>query len=1452
MAIPSAARISRRTPAPTTAAIGSLYSVAQGNGRFVVVGITNRLVTTNLVNWTAGAPDYINSENTAPHAYGVAFGQGLFVAVGNNGMIETSVDGIAWKRRDSPTNATFNAITYGAGRFAAVGVGGAVVTSTNGINWEDRSFNNGSGTLSGIAYGNDRFVLVGFAVGGNGVVRYSTNGTDWVSSSGPSQMVAITFGNGRFVAVGNNFNINVSANGQTWTSRPQSLTSTGFGIGYGGGRFVAVGTRGSFADGATVLSSTDTTNWVAEVANSTYDLRGVASGNGQLVMVGDNGIVLSAPTFETNTPPVITGQPTPAGQTVNAGTSVAYTATVTGSGPLSYRWLKNGEPLFNGAGVSGADTATLTLTGVDAVDMAGYQLTVWNDYGSDVSQSVAVTVNGAPIITLPPASLVVSNNTLSSFNLEVAGSLPLGFQWYFGGLALTNSSVISGANGEDLFITQSTRTNDGSYFVVITNAYGTVTSSVATLTVLRAPIVTQQPLPVTVFLGQPLSLTVGVDGTEPLRYQWVNTSTNIAGATNQTFSVASGQISQNGMYYVAISNAYGSTVSAPVQVTVIGPGILRSDITFTNVRPILDVAALPDGTFVAGGWFEDYLGLNVITKLNLTTLQVSHLTSLMPMGFNEPGFRTIATLTDGSFVVGGSFAGIGPVAPNFINLVRFLPNGVLDTAFRPANTNNISKIIAQPGGKFLALRAQDIAGPIGYITRYNADGTVDNTFSQISSSNNGFWGMAQQTNGTIWYGANGDGLRKANSDGTGATPVDTNVFAGKVFVAQDDRIYYAPSPVGGSLLRRRSADGSSNSFAVPFNNSVLSVVTLPDGKIVVGGNFTAVNGTNINYIAMLNEDGTLNTSFTSPFATTGGGSINSILLLADGSALLGTSGFNGVRRIQLYMPGLAVQFPPASQTVNRGTNATFTVNATGSSPLSYQWRFNGGNIAGATNVTLILTNVPDSAAGNYDVVVSNASGTNASASATLTILGDVQITSQPVGRAMLAGTTTNFSATATGATPITWQWRKNGTNIFGAISNLLTVANVSLGDIALYDVVTANAFNSITSAPAGLSVYSSTNGIGNAAGTVDTSYVASITISGSTPYVKTVTLDANNKVLLTGGFNFFGGQPRTNFVRLNADLSVDSPMVTVNTAPIPAVGLAGGGFALGGYFNTAGGSTRYGLTFYDNAGTLQPQPVLSANGYADGGGGKNAFAVQPDGKVLVGGFFTSVNGLARTNLARLNADGSTDTNLVPAALDQSVTTVALQPDGKILIGGYFNSVAGVAQAKVARLYTNGTYDATFTNSFSFSLPLGFKLQSDGKIIIHGQGLTAVGGVARSGIARLNTDGSLDTNFNVSITGLNSAVHDVVVEPDDKLVIAGSFTTVAGVARKCVARLNSNGTLDTSFVTGAGASGAAHAREFRGAPARRRLSHRRQFQRLRYFELSGLRSPKRSTHPAAGP
>jgi len=211
----------------------------------------------------------------------------------------------------------------------------------------------------------------------------------------------------------------------------------------------------------------------------------------------------------------------------------------------------------------------------------------------------------------------------------------------------------------------------------------------------------------------------------------------------------------------------------------------------------------------------------------------------------------------------------------------------------------------------------------------------------------------------------------------------------------------------------------------------------------------------------------------------------------------------------------------------------------------------------------------------------------------------------------------------------------------------------------------------------------------------------------------------------------------------------------------------------------------------------------------DPGAGANNWvissSIQSDGKIIIGGDFTLYDGTARTRIARLNIDGSLDTSFNPGTgANSRVQTISIQSDGKIIIAGYFSSYNGTSRFGIARLNTDGSLDTSFDPGSGVNLPIfNTAIQNDGKIIFGGQ-FTLFDGTAINRIARLNTDGSLDTSFDPG-SGANLPIETISIQNDGKIIIVGLFTSYNGTPRNRIARLNTDGSLDTFFDPGAGAN-----------------------------------------------
>jgi uncharacterized delta-60 repeat protein len=308
---------------------------------------------------------------------------------------------------------------------------------------------------------------------------------------------------------------------------------------------------------------------------------------------------------------------------------------------------------------------------------------------------------------------------------------------------------------------------------------------------------------------------------------------------------------------------------------------------------------------------------------------------------------------------------------------------------------------------------------------------------------------------------------------------------------------------------------------------------------------------------------------------------------------------------------------------------------------------------------------------------------------------------------------------------------------------------------------------------------------------------------GTDDTINVVVPQPDGKVIAAGRFTAANGVSRNRIARFNSDGSLDAsfdPGVGPDGDIFAAVLQPDGRIIVAGRFTMFSGLTRNRIARLNADGTVDPSLGFS-------GGINNtplALALQQDGRIIVGGQFSQIDLVQRFNLARLNSDGTVDLTFDPGnGPNGDVNAIAIQPDGRIVIGGTFIGYNGLARGGVARVLDDGSLDLTFdpgvgTGGNVFALAL----QANDQIVIGGR-FVQYAGNNRSFIARVNGDGSLDLGFNPIP---NNWVQGVAAQPDGHLIIGGLLTNVNGFTRNRIARLNVDGSLDTSFDPGAGFAG----------------------------------------------
>ena len=583
---------------------------------------------------------------------------------------------------------------------------------------------------------------------------------------------------------------------------------------------------------------------------------------------------------------------------------------------------------------------------------------------------------------------------------------------------------------------------------------------------------------------------------------------------------------------------------------------------------------------------------------------------------------------------------------------------------------------------------------INRLVRLATDGSVDNTFDAGTGPSGPVFDIKIQTNGKVLVGGN------------------FSMFDGNAY----------PDIV------RLNSDGSiDNTFSsgTGTDSPVETIAIQADGKILIGGDFTSYNGNTANGIARLNADGTFDNTFDA-----GDGADDIVRVIAvqsDGKVLVGGD-FN--------------TFGTQARTKLARLNSDGTVDLT------------------------------------YDV----------------TILGSsVRVESlvlESDGDLIIGG---SFSSVE-GSTRTNIARVDDGGNLDSGFATLLDNSVNSMALMTSGKIIIAGSFTLV-------------NGIANlrvaklnADGTSDLTFTS---LEGPDNIVRDVALNSSEEVFISGSFTTIGTTPRNRIAKLMSNGLDDATFASTtgaNGTVYTSAVQPDGKIIVGGYFTSMNGVSRRRIARLNADGTLDTSfdPGTGFDG--------NVWSVQlqPDGKIIVGGFFTSFDGTPQNRITRLNADGSRDNtfNVAGDGADAVVIRVQLQPDGKILAGGFFTSFNNETHNRIVRLNADGTIDGTFDAGTGVDQNVwDVRLQSDGKILIAGF-FNSVDGTTRNYIARLNTDGSLDNTFDPG-TGPDGNIYKMAVQPDGKVIIGGLFQNVNGISQNRLARLNTDGTQDMSFDIGTG-------------------------------------------------
>jgi uncharacterized delta-60 repeat protein len=914
-----------------------------------------------------------------------------------------------------------------------------------------------------------------------------------------------------------------------------------------------------------------------------------------------------------------------------------------------------------------------------------------------------------------------------------------------------------------------------------------------------------------------------------------------SGASNSAYDAKS--YSDNSNIIVGNFLTYsGSTVNGMVKVTPSGniDTSFNRGFGFANsgIGPAQVVAVQPDGKAIVGVQSNQYSSSN--NSLCRTDLSGSYNAGPgttfnygVGMGLTN-GVYTAVTQSDGKIILGGSFTTYSGSSTNTTRIVRINPNGTQDTSFVTGVgfNSDVYRIKIQPDGKIIAVGGFTTYSGSSTLTivRINSNGTRDTSFNVGTGFGSTMNNIAIQPDGKILIAGSATtysgsaisylvrltdsgAIDPTFNTGTGfsvggivyglALQPDGKIVAGGAFTT-----YSGSSTSTTRIIRLNDSGSQDTSFNVGtgFNNVVYEIALEPNGKVIAGGNFTTFNssGTNAVRLIRLNNSGSIDTSFISG---TGLSSYNQtpahLSVESDGKIYVASSfsTYSGstVNSFVRIDPSGSIDptFPLQLPASRAGFSTTVRSLFISSSNIYFFGDFQGfrPNAGGLIRIN---------SDGTQDTTF--ATGNNISSGGT-----PYNLLLQSDGKLIVVGNSISpYSGSSVNG--VIFRLNTNGTvdstfNIgTGPNSTVVSAATGSNGKI----VIIGN-FTSYSGSSANRIVRI------NNSGSLDTSFNIGTGFNAISTAVKNaqVIVAPDDSVYVVSTFSSYSGSTANRIIKIQPSGAIDTTFNTLSpplfgqetsglTNPGTVIVQSGSSVLVGGFF------TSYKNSFINYGSMINSTGAISSSFNIGTGfvGTVTSYATQSDGKILAAGQFTTYSGsfTNTTRIVRINPNGTQDTSFVTGnGFNTTVRDIRVQSDGKIIAVGDFTTYSGSTLNGIVRLNISGTIDNTFNigTGFSTNTQNHCKIQPDGKIVVVGQ-FTTYSGSTSNRIVRINTNGTLDTSFNIG-TGLVSTGEAIILQPDGKMVVTGNFTTYSGSTVNRITRINTDGTRDTSFNSGNGFS-----------------------------------------------
>lgn len=743
------------------------------------------------------------------------------------------------------------------------------------------------------------------------------------------------------------------------------------------------------------------------------------------------------------------------------GGTVSFTTLGTGTAPITYKWYKDGTL------ISGANSLTYQILNAQTTHAGIYYCKATNICRSDSTNTSTLTVNAAPSITYQSSADSVCVGQSKNFIISASSSLSVGYQWYFNNI----SNAISGATNNIYTINSVSPTSGGVYYCKATNSCGVATSSAINFTVKTAPTITTQTSNVVVCAAQVATFSVTATGTAPITYRWYKDNVFISGATSSSYQINSVLTTDAGNYYCTITNSCGSinssvktlTVNTVPTITYQSPndsvclGQSKSfNITTSGSSPIAYQWYFPNIATAISGATNNFYTINSVasshggtyyckatnTCSSATSSVINFTVKTAPVITTQSSNLVLCATQQANFSV--TAAGTGPITYKWYKDNVFI-SGAVSSAYQ------ISSVTTADAGYYYCI----ISNSCGSINSATIS-LVVNTVPTITY---------QSPNDSACLGQS----KSFNITATGSSPITYQWYFPNIATAisgATNNFYtinsVASSHSGTYYCKATNTCSSATTSAISFTVKTAPAITTQSSNLVLcatqQANFsvTATGTAPITYKWYKDNaviSGAIGSSYQiNSVATSDAGNYYCVISNSCGS-------INSSTKTLTVNTVAAISSQSASDSICLGQTKSFSVNATGSSPITYQWYFNttSNAITSATNNFYSINSIKSSDAGSYYCKATNSCGSATTSQITLYVRTAPVISAQTSSATRCVGQGQNFSVTASGSPTPTYQWYKDDVAISGATNNAFAISVVAATDAGNYQCVVSNA-----------------------------------------------------------------------------------------------------------------------------------------------------------------------------------------------------------------------------------------------------------------------------------------------------------------------------------------------------------------------------------------------------------